>query len=259
MDERDRSHYLQLLSVLDILDGWLARIDPTANRPQPQRSSALGADDDLLNPYHLSHAAWHSLSHAIDHLHCLRSLLREAQVIHMYAPYSLVRAALENACAAVWMLQPPRRPDRIERRLRFAMTDIRNGEEAKRLTGQVGSRSEQDRIDQLRDIATRAGVPEPALKRRVAYSEIVEAAGSIGGANSAALVVCWKLCSGMAHGDYWTTFSAAQRTELPGVQPGIGRFKIEANVRTLMHVTTLATQMTAMGWQVYDQRSLSPF
>ncbi len=178
VEERDRPHYLQLLRQLGVLDGWLARIDPTASRPEPQRGSPLRADDDMLDPYHLSHAAWHSLSHAVDHLHCLRSLLQDARVIHMYAPYSLVRAALENACAAVWMLQPPRRADRLERRLRFAVTDIRSGEETKRLIGQTGPRSEQDRMDQLRDIARRAGVAESALKRGALYSEIVKTAGS---------------------------------------------------------------------------------
>lgn len=259
MDDQDRPHFLELLRVLSAVDGWRARIDPTASRTEPQRGSPLGADDKALDPYHLSHATWHSLGHAVDHLHCLRSLLQEARMIHMYAPYSLVRAALENACAAVWMLQPKRRADRIERRLRFAMTDIRSGEETKRLIGQTGPRSEQERIDQVRDIAARAGVAESVLKRRAAYSEIVKDAGSIGGADSAALVVCWKMCSGMTHGDYWSTFSSAQRTELPGAPPGLGAFKIEANVRTLMYVTTLATQMTALGWQLYDQRSRSPF
>ena len=77
----------------------------------------------------------------MDHLSCLRALLRDAKVIHMYAPFSLVRAALENACAAVWMLQPPRRADRLARRLRFAVTDIHNGEQVKQVIGQPGPRS----------------------------------------------------------------------------------------------------------------------
>ena len=67
----------------------------------------MQGDDDRLNPYHISHASWSSLSHAVDHLHCLRAVLRDAAIVPMYAPYTLVRAAFENACAAVWLLQPP--------------------------------------------------------------------------------------------------------------------------------------------------------
>jgi hypothetical protein len=115
-------------------------------------------DDYRLHPYELRHAAWHSLSHAVDHLGCLRALLGDAKVVHMYAPFSLVRAALENACAAVWMLQPPRRADRLTRRLRFAVTDIRNGEQVKKLTRQPGPRTEQERMEELRTIASRAGL-----------------------------------------------------------------------------------------------------
>ena len=68
-----------------------------------------------------------------------------------------------------------------------------------------------------------------------------------------------KLCSGIAHGDFWTTWSAAQRVELPGAPDGAGTFKIEASVKMLMYVTTLARQMTKQGWQLYDQRSRPPF
>ena len=64
---------------------------------------------------------------------------RGARLVPTYAPFSLVRAVLENSCAAVWMLQPPRRTERITRRLQFAVTDIRNGEEAKERGGQGDS------------------------------------------------------------------------------------------------------------------------
>ena len=68
------------------VDDWLSRIDPGAERQRPAPGSPLRGDDDRTHPYETSHAAWHALSHAVDHLHCLRSLLRDAQVIHMYAP-----------------------------------------------------------------------------------------------------------------------------------------------------------------------------
>jgi hypothetical protein len=51
--------------------------------------------------------------------------------------------------------QPPGRADRLGRRLRFAVTDIRNGEQVKQLTRQPGPRSEQERMEEVRAIAAR--------------------------------------------------------------------------------------------------------
>lgn len=113
LDDAERPHYLEMLRLLGAVDGWVARIDPVAEPPQPAPGSALRADDQRTHPHRLSHATWNSLSHAVDHLNCLHTLLRDARQIHMYAPYSLVRAALENASAAVWMLHPRVRADRV--------------------------------------------------------------------------------------------------------------------------------------------------
>jgi hypothetical protein len=115
VDEVDRPHYAELLRRLDEVDGWLTRIDPDVDHAQPSPGSPVRTDDARTHPYELSHGAWHSLSHAVDHLNCLRVLLRDAGVIHMYAPYSLVRSALENASTAVWTLHPASRTERVAR------------------------------------------------------------------------------------------------------------------------------------------------
>jgi hypothetical protein len=145
VDDNDGRYLAQLLDVLAQSDSWAARIHPSVPPSRPAPRSPLRGDDDRAHPYELSHAAWHSLSHAVDHLGCLCALVQDARTVHMFAPYTLVRAVLENACAAVWMLQSSRRSDRLARRLQFAVTDIRNGEQVKQLIGQLGPRSEQDR------------------------------------------------------------------------------------------------------------------
>jgi hypothetical protein len=76
----------------------VARTDATARHLRSAPGSSLCGDDKKADPFRLSHVAWHSLSNAVDHLGCLRALLGDAKVIHMYAPFTLVRAALENAC-----------------------------------------------------------------------------------------------------------------------------------------------------------------
>jgi hypothetical protein len=259
MDDEDGGHLGELLTTLADASAWAARTGSAAGHVDPAPGSAKRGDDPRAHPYELSHAAWHSLGHAVDHLCCLRALLGDAKVVPMYAPFSLVRAVLENACSAVWMLQPHARTERLARRLRFAITDIRNGEEVKELTGQPGPRPQQERIDEIRAIAARAGIGEASVSRGPGYKEIVQAAGGGSGPAADVIYLSWKLCSGMAHGDFWPTWSAMARVELPGAPEGTGTFRIEANIKLLMYVTALAVKMTGRGFDLYDQRCHPPF
>jgi hypothetical protein len=79
-----------------------------------------------MTAYQLGHAALH----AMDHLHCLRALIADGQLLNMYTPYPLVRAALENASTAVWLLAPASRTERIIRRLRLAALDLRSADKS---------------------------------------------------------------------------------------------------------------------------------
>lgn len=256
MDDEDGRYLEETLRVLIPAGEWTARTAAEADRLRPALGSELREDDDQADPYHVSHAAWRSLSTAVDHLGCLRVLLGDAKTIHMYSPFTLVRSALENGSAVVWMLQPPQREERLARRFRFAIEDIRNGERARKLTGQAGPRTEKERIDQIRVIAGRVGLDAAALKERATYSEIIQAVDE--GRNARHTIeMSWKVCSGFAHGDMWATLAASRRTQMPSpAEEGVGTFKIEANLSLLMNVTMLAVAVTRSGWQLFDQRCL---
>jgi hypothetical protein len=259
VDEQDRPHYDELLRLLDQVDGWLARIDPDADRSRPAGGSPLHTDDDRTHPFQTSHVAWHSLSHAVDALHCLRSVLGEARTIHMYAPYALIRAALENASAAVWMLHPGNRVERITRRLRFRALDVCSGERALRPVGYSTLPPKSDLLNGLRDIAKRAGADADDAVRHVGYREIVNEAGKALASGALATVFVWQLCSGMTHGDFWSTINAAEQIELPGAPAGMVSLKIMADVQKLKFAATVATDMTKLGWRLYDARSRAPY
>ena len=245
----------ETLRVLGEAEDWAARTSAEAARLRPAPRSSLRGDDHQAFPYALSHAVWD----AVNHLTCLQALLRDARVIHRFAPYALVRGALENACAAVWMLEPPRRADRLARRLRLAIDDVRNGEQARQLTGQQGPRSKKDRLDEISAIAARAGLHEEALKNRASYSEIVKAVDASGPPGSL-IELSWKICSGLTHGDSWAAWSASRMTQMPSpAQDGVATLKMEANVSLLMQMTTLAVRLTGRGWQLHDRRCQPPY
>lgn len=255
MNPSDAEHYQALLAALAPVDGWVARISATANRPRPQAGSPMDADDKRVAPYHISHACWHSLSHAVDHLACLSALLRVAGMVNMYAPYTLVRGAHENACSAVWMLQPARRTERLARRLRFGVNDINHGEEAAHLTRQEGPKTKAERITQVRQIAAQCGVAEDLAVKTASYKEIVNAAGDGHDWN----LLAWKLCSGIAHGDLWATKAAMEMAPIPShAAPDVGTFAVSANIRLLIMMAAVAVKMTERGWQLFDARSRSP-
>ena len=71
----------------------------------------------------------------------------------MYAPFTLIRGALENACAALWLLQPTSRRERLIRRFRLAVSDIRHEYQAGELMGQTSSQAVQKPIAEVVAIA----------------------------------------------------------------------------------------------------------
>ena len=66
VNNEDGPHFTELLGALDESGAWAARIGPGAERLRPAPRSPLRRDDDRAHPYELSHAAWHSLGHAVD-------------------------------------------------------------------------------------------------------------------------------------------------------------------------------------------------
>lgn len=109
----DEDQRAQLLMTM--IDGWFERTSkkPAAIKP----GSDLDADDQATDYLHVSHMVTTSLLHAVDHLHCLKTLIVEAKMLHTSAPFTLIRSAVENASVAVWLLAPE---DPQERRLRTA-------------------------------------------------------------------------------------------------------------------------------------------
>lgn len=255
MDEK--KVFEELLSLLSRIDPWVNRC--TGDKPsflEAGAGSALRGDDNKVHPYETSHAVWAALSHAVDHLHAVRSMVRDAAVIHNYAPYTLLRAAIENAAVAVWLLAPAGRPERIERRLRHAAADIKGGEEVKELIGHQGPRTKQQRVDQIRAIA--AGVTGVNVDRASApasFRAVVKSAGEqirMGGKTTRLL---WHMGSGIAHGDLWATVSATQTDELPGAPAGMKHMRVSAGMPSIYMMSAAAFDLIEKGFELAELRA----
>jgi hypothetical protein len=254
VDDAEKPLYDETLDLLGRIDLWVQRMDPASGHPGPKAGSALEDDDQRVHPYEISHAAWHALSHAVDHLHMLRVALRDGKTINMYAPFTLLRAATENAAAAVWLLAPDNQTERILRRLRFAAGDIRQGEKVKTLLGSSGPRAEQVRLDDLRKIAAAEGISAVEAVKPIGYERIIEAATRDTRAKADLGRFIWRMCSGIAHGDLWATIGTTTRVDLPGAPAGMKHLRVSANMQALLLATMFAFESTALGWQLFDLR-----
>lgn len=258
MNDEERADFQRLAESLEVVDDWAERISVDGDRPAVAARSPLAGDDRRSAPYGVSWGVWHSLSHAVDHLHCLRDVLLDAQMLHIYAPYTLLRGAVENAAAAAWVLAPASRDARVTRRLRLAAVDMRNGTAAAQLIGATPPRALDDRLQDLRDLARRDGLEEKEVVRQVSYAEIVRTVGEElpGTANLPLLI--WKACSAVAHGDLWATVNVTELERLDEVEGMVGN-RVSASVRTLSFMAALTVRLTETAWSLYDRRGQPPY
>ena len=106
--DEDREQVKQIFQLLELAERWREW-----DWPSVQRGSAMHADNAKTNPRQISHLIIQSTSAAIDHLHCLRNSMRgsgpDSLWVHVQAPFSLLRDAIENTSTAMWLMAPASR------------------------------------------------------------------------------------------------------------------------------------------------------
>lgn len=117
-----------LSKLFALVEAWQERIH--AQQPWPEPGSSLAGDDNATDPYRLSHAVVQVLISAVDHLETLRLVVQEQHVVPARGGFTLVRAALENAAVAMWLLAPSRRDERVFRLLRWEWADAEDSDRA---------------------------------------------------------------------------------------------------------------------------------
>lgn len=139
-------------------------------------SSELARDDARCQPYHVSHAARTSLSAAVDHLHAMCVQVLRTGVLHLYAPASLARGALECASTAIWLTRPGVSDERVARALKWNVADVRDGDRAFTGAGIPVRTPLEVRIDKIEIVATRCGLPFKPISGGYRSSDAVKEA-----------------------------------------------------------------------------------
>jgi hypothetical protein len=132
-----------------------------------------------------SAAAWQHLTVAGDHFSTLRAATvgcdhaaGQALDLHLNGQFTLLRAVIENASAALWLIEPAAHTERVLRRRQLAVGDIRNHEAVRAVLQQPGTTTRDQRLNDVRTIATAYGSDPKAALSRVNYEDIVRAAGA---------------------------------------------------------------------------------
>lgn len=206
----------------------------------PLPGSALAGDDRRLRRYLPSDASWRHLGVAVDNFVTLRSATSVDGVLtfRLYGQFPLVRAMIENASTALWLLSPHGRGERLLRRLQLEDDDIRKEESMRQLASQedpsVGEERLAKRLGELRVEATSVGVGPGVRLRKPRYDDVVRAAGDVtDGLGGDLAVAFWKACSAIAHGDRWPLKYFPTREPLVSRVPGISAFKLTPKVDAL--------------------------
>ncbi|GAA3651346.1 hypothetical protein GCM10022237_08940 [Nocardioides ginsengisoli] len=202
------------------------RIDALAEYANGQGASTVSAesplagDDAAADPFQVSHTAWHGIAHAVDNLQAFRRLTVSGEgdhfdvSTHPFAAYPLLRAALENASVALWLLAPEDADERLTRRFRLVLQDAAHGDDVARLMGHEPTTYERrvERVSGL--IANRPSVDLAACKKRAGFRAIVPEAAEGTGTDANTASVVWRLLSGLTHGDQWASLAWAEREQV---------------------------------------------
>lgn len=134
IDESEQRQIRDILQQARVAEQWMDQ-----ELPPVQERSALWTDNQRSHPYDVSQGITHAMTVATDHLHAMRMALTGVAPnhisLHAHAPFTLLRAALENACTALWLTGAPNRDERILRRLRLEAKSVKHNEQLLRMHG----------------------------------------------------------------------------------------------------------------------------
>lgn len=162
--------------------------------------SLLQVADAMSEPHQASHVVGYLLLTAVDHLHALKTVMVNAGSQHTFAPYTLIRGAIENASTALWVLQQ-NDPRLVARR---ALTlEYRGLIDQRRAARAVDPKAEMDKdlLEIFDDSLSRHGFVQAEIKSAPQHLALIEATSNHFDIRNAALT--WQFCSAAAHGRQW--------------------------------------------------------
>jgi hypothetical protein len=248
----------ELMRVLRVSEEWMDSKMLTV-----ESGSSFAGDDAKTHPFDLSQGVAQSITMSVDHLHCLRMALTgtgdNVPRLHAYAPLTLLRAAVENAAIAVWVMSESNRNERILRYIRHQLTSIKKLKKTLALAGDAVAPVTSKREDSLLDIADACGIDRAQVTKEVTATEMVRSASETTGFKDDdmdLMLMFWKVSSAVAHGDrgYLPIFEQEIGAQ---VRPGVSSVRITAPTNWILSGSRGAVAMITVARRLATQRRAS--
>lgn len=183
-------------------------------------------------------------------------MIVDAGVLHPAVPFTIVRAAIENASIAVWLLAPARRGERAMRRLRLAWQDAKDGNRAgEEIDSPADLPTTQQRLNRLGTAIT--GDTNYTHTNGVTTTNIVQAADAQ--MDRTHVLTAWRVCAGFSHGRLWATLSVLDRTVvLSDDEPDVLHAYVTNTLPKLYWAVSTAWRVLTHAQQLYDTRRVRP-
>jgi hypothetical protein len=214
--------------------------------------SSLFGDDRASDPYQVSHAVQLCLLGGIDHLHAAKSLLLDAQMLHTFALYTLLRASLETFTAAFWILHPPNRNLRIERTLRWHAKNFMDQDIAIGVRDIPGNRPLKEKLAKLEKVAESRSIAPGVVSAGYRSSNAVKYADEHAIAGP---LLSWQLCSGYAHGRMWAVLGLSEQQFYPADDPKVRSMRLTSDPGRVLFPAHTAFLLMEEIERLLDQRS----
>ncbi|MTE17458.1 hypothetical protein [Nocardia aurantiaca] len=199
-----------------------------------------------------------SLSSGMDHLHALKSHVLDGPMLHISAPFSLARGALENLSIAYWILHPTERADRVQHALRWWAQNYRDAARALGPIGAIDLGANESTLLKLEDVARRTpGIAADPIRNGHRSSEPVKYTDRHT-IDTWQILYAWQLCSGFAHGRGWAVhgISRAETIRVPDHDDEI--VQLSPNDTAILWVTLTSLSLASETFRILDQKSGSP-
>ncbi|NYI59141.1 hypothetical protein [Cellulomonas soli] len=230
------------------------RTTAEAEATPPVPGSPLAVDDAALGAYPLSHGVSMATGVAMDHLEAIRSLVQDAGVTHPWAEHTLLRAAFESACTALWLIGPDDAGERRHRRLRQVWNDADESRKA-RTKHNVERPSGRTR-DEI-EASILALAPDERSVSHWTYLDVVRGAALHIGQQPDFFELVWRAQSGLAHGKSWATLAMLEREEATGASDGEVSIRLTTSVEQLAPAAAMTLNIVRRAWALSETRGRS--
>ncbi|NLU61375.1 hypothetical protein HCA61_03755 [Rhodococcus sp. HNM0563] len=239
--------------IAPLIERAMERVGSRDEFPVSKGSSLCG-DDRASDPYRVSHAVRHCVTAGVDHLHAAKVLVNDDRILHIAAPFSLARGALETLSAAYWIVHPTSRDSRIERTLRWHAQNFKDKDRALAPLSQPDYTPLEGKLSKLDAVADRRPGIVTTVRSGFTSTEVVKYADQ-NGVKAKSALLCWRLCSGYAHGRPWAYLGASERDIYATTESSVVNIKMTASSGTALLVVLVGLHLLEDVLRTYSQRA----